>query len=564
MTTSTPGVRELRIGFIVDSQFGSKYARDIATWARTQASLRVSHLIIQHGLDTQGGGRLRKVARLAHRHGLLKILRQLSFKVITDFETLLLRRSPFHFDHRKSFDLGAVVPGSIDVVPAVSKSGLVYRYRDEDIRAIRRENFDLLLHFGSGILRGEILQAARFGVLSLHHADNRINRGQPAGFWEVYFRQDSTSFIIQQLTEQLDAGNVLFRGAFATKYYYLLNQASVLDRSNVYLKSLLRQIAETDRLPEPEPPVPYFNRLFKTPNWREQSFYLLQLVPRLLTNVSGKILGGSRPRWGVAYVAGGWRGAVMRQGQRISNPAGRFLADPFVVREGDVDYCFVEDCDLAGRRGRISVYRLGADGAARLGTALEEPFHLSFPYVFRFGSKLYMCPESCAARDIRVYECVSFPLQWKLSKIIMSDIAAADSMIFEYGGCWWLFANTEPAASGDNCSELSVFYADSPLSDRWTRHPRNPVFVDSAKARNAGILLDGDAIYRIAQRQGFDTYGKGVSINRIVTLTRTDYEEKAVHSIEPNFFDDISATHHLHSNGAVTVFDCFGRGPTRR
>ena len=77
------------------------------------------------------------------------------------------------------------------MAPLVSKSGLVFRYRDEDIRAIRHLNFDLLLHFGSGILRGDILIAARFGILSFHHADNKINRGQPAGFWEVYFRQEA-------------------------------------------------------------------------------------------------------------------------------------------------------------------------------------------------------------------------------------------------------------------------------------------------------------------------------------------------------------------------------------
>ena len=28
--------------------------------------------------------------------------------------------------------------------------------------------------------------------------------------------------------------------------------------------------------------------------------------------------------------------------------------------------------------------------------------------------------------------------------------------------------------------------------------------------------------------------------------------------IEPDFFPDISATHHVHSNGYVTVFDYFG------
>ncbi len=45
-------------------------------------------------------------------------------------------------------------------------------------------NCDVLIRCGKGILRGDILYAARHGILSFHHADNRINRGGPPGFWE--------------------------------------------------------------------------------------------------------------------------------------------------------------------------------------------------------------------------------------------------------------------------------------------------------------------------------------------------------------------------------------------
>ena len=555
--------QKLRIGLIVDSPFGSKYARELAEWAQSQGDISISHLLIQEGLTKQEG-RFRRLIALSQKRGLSRILRLLSFKIITDLESLLLRRSAIHSDHLKSFDLRPFVPGSLHVTPVVSKSGLIFRYRDDDIRAIKSLGFDLLLFYASGILRGEILTAARFGVLSFHHADNRINRGQPAGFWEVYFRQDSTGFIIQQLTEELDGGNVLFRGAFATKYYYLLNYASLSQRSIFYLKRLLKDIARHRKLPDAEVPTPYFNRLFTTPTWREQLCYLFMLLPRLLSNILDKIFDRHRRCWGVAYVTGDWRGLVMRRGRRIRNPPRRFLADPFVVRENDRDYCFVEDCDLATRKGSISVYRLGHDGAERLGTAINEPFHLSFPYIFKYGSKTYMCPETCEAREIRLYECVAFPLDWKLSRVLMSDVAAVDSMIFEHGQVWWLFTNIEPVAGGDYCSQLSIFYADSPLSENWTPHPKNPIFVDSSRARNGGILFDGDVIYRVAQKQGFNTYGKRASINKIVNLTKTDYREEEVRLIEPNFFDDISATHHLHSNGRVTVFDCFGRMVTNR
>jgi hypothetical protein len=547
----------LRVGLIVDSPLASKYVHELAAWAHSRGDVCISHLIVQ-GHPAAQKSRLAKLIGLVRRLGMRKAVRQLSFRQLTALESLVLRRSNLHADHLRSFDLTPYVPNSLSVRPIISASGFVYRYRDEDIQAIRRLDLDLLIRCGSGILRGEILSVCRFGILSFHHADNRINRGGPAGFWEVYFRQDSTGFVIQQLTEELDGGHVLFRGCFATKYYYLLNQASLLKRSNHYLKELLRAVARDRRLPEPEAPVPYFNQLFTVPDVVQQCVYLARLLPQVLARVRLALIGDDGRHWRVAYAKGDWRNLVMRRARLIENPTGRFLADPFVIRENGVDVCFVEDCDLRGQRGHISAYRLGDGGAERIGDAIVEPFHVSFPFVFRFDSKIYMCPETSEIGEIRLYECVSFPLTWKLSRVIMSGVAAADPMIFEHGGVWWLFANIEPVAGGDYGSELSIFRAESPLSQTWVPHPKNPIFVDSTRARNGGILFEGGSVYRVTQRQGFDRYGKGFSINRIVTLSATEYVEENVCSVEPNFLQTSRGAHHLYSNGHVTVFDVFG------
>jgi hypothetical protein len=38
-------------------------------------------------------------------------------------------------------------------------------------------------------------------------------------------------------------------------------------------------------------------------------------------------------------------------------------------------------------------------------------------------------------------------------------------------------------------------------------------------------------------------------------LSKDDFVEEELFKIEPNFFAGIKGTHHLHSNGRVTVFD---------
>jgi hypothetical protein len=137
----------------------------------------------------------------------------------------------------------------------------------------------------------------------------------------------------------------------------------------------------------------------------------------------------------------------------------------------------------------------------------------------------------------------------------MCNIAAADTMLFQHEGLWWLLTNIDSARIGDYCSELHVFYACEPITDEWTPHPQNPVIVDPNRARNGGLLFKGAEIYRVSQRQGFDAYGQSAAINRITALTPSTYQEEVVATIEPDFFPKIKGTHHLHSNGRFTVFD---------
>src|SRR5690606_30326565 len=46
---------------------------------------------------------------------------------------------------------------------------------------------------------------------SFHHGDNTVNRGGPAGFWEVIENQHITGAVLQRLTEDLDGGEVIRR-----------------------------------------------------------------------------------------------------------------------------------------------------------------------------------------------------------------------------------------------------------------------------------------------------------------------------------------------------------------
>jgi hypothetical protein len=430
----------------------------------------------------------------------------------------------------------------------------VYRFSEDDLESIRRERFDVLIRCGSGILRGGILESARLGILSFHHGDNRVNRGGPPGFWEVYHGWSTTGFVIQKLTEELDGGEVLLRGAVPTQGTHLLNRALLYEKSYSYLKILLERIAATGQLPPAEPHVPYSGKLFVKPRTREVATYLCKRAARTM---QGHVRNALRrtERWGVCFVRSDWPDAAFWRGKRIATPKGRFLADPFVITRDGRTYVFVEDYVYATDKGHITAFEIGGAGARELGIALDEKFHLSFPFLFEYQGALYMCPESNAAREIRIYRCSKFPLEWTLEHVAMRNVSAVDTMLFPHGDRWWMLTNLSPTEPLEFSSELHIFWAPGPLATSWTPHPRNPVLIDPTCARNAGLLHNGRGIVRVCQSQGFGSYGAAASLMQVTRLDTESYAEEPIGRLTPDFLPGVHGTHHLHSDGIYSVWD---------
>jgi len=67
---------------------------------------------------------------------------------------------------------------------------------------------DVVVRFGFGLLRGEVLTATEHGVLSFHPADVRKYRGQ--GPEQIFWNGDDVAGVtLQQLTADIDAGRIV-------------------------------------------------------------------------------------------------------------------------------------------------------------------------------------------------------------------------------------------------------------------------------------------------------------------------------------------------------------------
>lgn len=207
-----------------------------------------------------------------------------------------------------------------------------------------------------------------------------------------------------------------------------------------------------------------------------------------------------------------------------------FVADPFLYVQGDVLYLFFETKNSITMQGDIGVARSVDKGATweQLGIALDEDWHLSYPYVFDYNGHIYMMPEGSAKGDLRLYRAIDFPVKWKFDKVIMKK-PMVDSFIVPHGGKYWLFGSDHSGIGTKKNGQLEIWYSTSPLGP-WRPHKKNPIYNTdkSMGARNGGrpFVHDGK-LYRIGQDCG-ETYGRSIRVFRVEILTTDEFKEVEV------------------------------------
>jgi hypothetical protein len=424
------------------------------------------------------------------------------------------------------------------------------------VTRIREYDLDILVCCaGSSVPVGEILDGARLGAIALRYGGSVAGHEGPPAFWEVYHRNPSTRFRIERIIARDDGAEVLDEGAIYTAPFHVLTAERLLRKTAVSAHRLLERVSRDGSFPGARRRAPAVHRSAPVPTVEHQFRYVFRTFGHFLERAIRRML-GVRWRWGVAYqFTDDWRAADLQTSRVIGNPAGRYFADPCVVRRDGASVCFVEDYDCRSSRGRITALRLDEEGYEELGVALSEPFHLSYPFVFEAGGELYMCPETEQAADIRLYRCTGFPLEWRLHQVLMPDVVAVDTSITFHDGRWWMLTNIDSADVGDYRSELHLFHADTFDSQEWQAHPDNPVVFDSSRARNGGLFRFDGALFRVFQVHGFDVYGQSMGVARIDEMSTETYAEEVVATVAPDFLQGIVGTHAMSFDGSVLAVD---------
>ncbi len=265
-----------------------------------------------------------------------------------------------------------------------------------------------------------------------------------------------------------------------------------------------------------------------------------------------------------AHPASGWRD--------LPDDGLRFYADPFGIEHEGRTILFVEDFPHATGKAIISAVAFDADGP--VGTpvpVLEEPHHLSYPFVFERDGAFWMIPESCTNGTVDLYRATAFPGGWVKEATLLRGVTASDPTILERDGRWWMFATVRDrpgdvgggSVLGSHNDSLHLWSAPD-FRGPWIPHARNPVLIDIGSARPAGRIVERDGILiRPAQdcRRG---YGDALALARIDRLDDEGYAQTVETVLRSGPLFPGTRLHTLNRTSSFEFIDGSARSPRWR
>ena len=560
--TSPVERRKLRIGLMVDTpQF-------MAWFARIVEDIRASNLadlclVVYNASAPQAQTPLRSWPPRALRFLKDKPARQRLFYsryAAWDAHHAQKQENPLAV-----YDYSAVLSHipSLKVTPITHK--FTHRFSPEVVAAIRSYDLDVLLRFGFNLIRGDILQAARYGIWSFHHGDNDYYRGGPAHFWELVERHPTTGVILQVLNEELDAGLVLAKGVFATQQGMFLRR----NRHGPYWGAthfVIQKLYELHRYgwdfvrSKAVPQVPYQGkrRVYRTPN----NWETLKWLSRECLGAAGRMITRQlQPRRDLSWRMGirFSKTPLFEEGpgglasfQWYGAPPGHWFADPIAFEHKGRRWLFVEDFDYGMNKAVVSVAEIASDGKVDVFTpCLTRSYHLSYPLVFAHQGEIFMIPETGTNERVELYRAAKFPFEWKFEKVLV-HLRAVDTTPLYHEGQWWFFTTiTEPKG----CGAFSFLFSAKTLTGEWTLHPGNPITYSAMDARGAGPIFLWEGRLLRPTQSACPNYGYSFSFHDITQLDPDRFEQQRRATIEPTGISYLVGTHSYSRAGDLEAID---------
>ncbi len=259
-----------------------------------------------------------------------------------------------------------------------------------------------------------------------------------------------------------------------------------------------------------------------------------------------------------AFTGGQWMVGLLnkKDGQSyvcVKAPIGQWIADPFLFEEKGKHYLFVEQYFNSKNRAGLGVYEV-IDGQPINNTIIiDNPYHMSYPCVFKYKDCHLMIPESSSNQTLDLYKATDFPFKWEHLTSLIKGRRVVDTTVFVKDDDVYLLSY-ESVSTG---FVLHVYLLDM---KSYALTEVGEACYKTNVGRPAGRLFEKDGkLYRPAQNCS-TKYGESLYVYEVLELNEHSYAEQFAYEIkcsDVKFEERFERIHTLNSDSRYEVVDVF-------
>lgn len=420
----------------------------------------------------------------------------------------------------------------VDIRPSLVLSNIINvkpiktgKYREifpnNIIDELRSSQIDIIVRFGFGIIEGEILTVAKYGVLSYHHGNPAEYRGGPPVFWEYINGEKEVGAILQRLSPELDGGTVLRSGSININHSYSLTFDRLYSLSSMWLYTVIKEFSE-DRSNEVN--IKSLGKVYKLPT--NLTFILLfnQMLKRRLYFYLKKYF--YLDTWDTFFISQEnisieniVNHGLSDENLKASQPIGfsskeSFFADPCLFLIGSKVHVLTEFFSYRRPVGIIRLFKQllnGEFGELEL-KYNHEIGHLSFPQIIPNSENLFTF-ENCCNEGLLIGCLKNNKLTFVRQILGLEGRRLVDPLIiFQEGVYFLLFSDVEFGEKDSLCCYMKKEIHDD---KSWVRADNFLTSLSPHNSRLAGNTFNVDGQAYIPAQECCYSYGNAIKFNQL-------------------------------------------------
>lgn len=495
-------------------------------------------LIIQKNDDTPAPSFFDKIRNYPYRRLIFRVWHRFIFKPRSKYPTDLTK-------------LTENIP-TIFCTPIMK--GISSYFEDIDIQEIKNQNLDFILRFGFNIIRGEILNAAKYGIWSFHHDDERIIRGGPPGFWEFMRKIPNNGIILQRLTNSLDKGIILKRLNFKTILHsYKANLDQIYFGGEILPLQVCKDLINSGELKE-EASTSDAEIIHPPMNMKMMQYFMKSFYRRIAFHIHDLF---RQEDWNVGFCNCSIEEFIDTDNkenidiQWFTKPKKNcYFADPFIIKTKKDIYIFFEWYSYFKGKADLAV-ALKSENFKKYHKITNFKEHRSYPYLYEYEGNIYCMPESNETNKVVLYRFNEEKLTLEEDCILLEGFPIVDATLYHYDNKWFMFLVNQRKSH----THLELYHSDS-IKGPYLPHENNPVMVDCSKARPAGNIFNYEGKIIRPSQNCTNHYGQSITLEEIELLNTKQFLTKPFGTIQPIKNSDYNkGIHTINSVDNITVFD---------